>query len=98
MGFILRSVYSDRTELNKSLGGDYQFIHRELNYNEFSNMFNAVFERTYVADNDDESDINTKQIYAFVVHDGGKAIPLNKDLTYFIMTEGGKTFANLSYR
>lgn len=98
MSFILRTVYSDRTESNKILGSDYQFIHRELNYNEFSNMFNATFERTHVSDNDPESDKNTKQVYAFVVYDGGNVIPLSKDLAYFVMTEGGKTFANLSFR
>lgn len=98
MGFILRSVFSDRTEQNKSLGGEYQFIHREINYSEFSNMFNALYERTHVADDDSEADINTKQIYAFVVYDGGNTIPLNKDIAYFIMTDGGKTFSNLSYK
>ena len=98
MSFILRSVYSDRTEQNKSLGADYQLIHRELNYNEFSKMFNALYQRTHVNDGDELSDINTKQIYAFVIYDGGNVIPLNKDIAYFIMTEGGKTFSNLSYK
>ncbi len=99
MSFILRKVYKDHTENNTILGDNYSFVHREYNYDEFNKAFEACFEKNHVADDDTTSDNFTKNTYAFILSKDGSVItPLYKKQGNYIMTEGGKTFANLTYK
>jgi len=99
MSFILRKVLNDNTQTNIVLGDQYQLIERDTNYDEFSKAFEVDFGKFHVADLDPESDNFTKNCYAFlVINEGSKFIPLYKGQFNYIMTDSGKTFANLSYR
>ena len=99
MSFILRKVLNDSTQTNIVLGNQYQLVDREVNYDEFSRVFEHEFEKFHVADLDPTSDNFSKDCYAFVVcEEGSKLIPLYKKQFNYIMTDSGKTFCNLTYK
>jgi len=99
MSFILRKVLNDNTQTNIVLGDQYQLIERDSNYDEFSKAFEADFGKFHVADLDPTSDNFAQNCYAFlIIYGGDKLIPLYKKQFNYIMTDSGKTFANLSYR
>ncbi len=93
--FILRTILPDTTQTNSMLGDKYDVIERDTNYDLFGELFSDYFHKNHVADLDDASNEKTKLCYGFV----GKApnyIPIWKNRKNFIMTENGKTFANIS--
>jgi len=97
--YTLRRISSTGVEMNHAIGDNYTFIHREYNSDEFRRNFELVFEKPHVADLDDTSDDDTKNVYAFVCHHSGSIIqPLYKKQSNYIMTENGKTFSNLTYK
>jgi hypothetical protein len=99
MSFILRKVFKDHTQSNIVLGDSYLFIDREMNYEEFSKAFEVDFGKFHVGDLDPTSDSFTKNCYAFlIINDGAKYIPLYKNQYNFIMTDSGKTFANITFK
>lgn len=86
--YTLRTVFKDGTEGNTSLGNHYNFISKlnaPQNYSETSeNVFKGQ---------------EPEKCYAFIVTEGGKEIlPLYKGHYYFIMTDSGKTFSNLTFK
>jgi len=95
--YTLRMVDSNQKQTNQLIGNIYSLIDRNSNYNEFSGNFRMLFGKSHVADLDENSDEHTKNVYA-ILDFMGDMIPLYKDTAYYIMTESGKTFSNLSYR
>jgi hypothetical protein len=96
--FTLRIII-DEIQTNESLGDNYTLVHREYNYEEFCRLYKTVFGTDHVADTDPQSDNYTKSCYAFLSMEGlGKIRPLYKKQLYFVMTDSGKTFDNLTYK
>lgn len=93
--FILRRISSHGIEMNKALGENYTYIARDRNYEEFQRAFKECYNMEYVPDDDPKSNDDTKNCYAFVAN-GSVNQPLFTHQKNFIMTECGKTFANLS--
>lgn len=84
--FVLRRITSENVERNTSLGENYVLIDEERNPADFKKSIAVL-----------ECDI--KETYGFISYnEGGKLIPLYKKSTYFIMTGGGQTFANITYK
>jgi hypothetical protein len=95
--FTLRRISEEGVQMNRIIGDSYTYIDREINPEEFNESFKNYFERNHVADLDETSDNDTKRVYAFVCN-SSYVQPLYKNQTNYIMTENGKTFANVSYR
>jgi hypothetical protein len=95
--FILRRISSAGVEMNHSLGDGYTYINREYNVLEFRRSFKVFFDKDHVADLDETSDEDSKDVYGFIGN-GPFLQPLYKNQKNFIMTESGKTFSNLSYK
>lgn len=95
--YTLRTVTASNNQINQSIGGCYSVINRDFNYTEFKDYFRDMFLKEHVADLDDSADEYSKNVYAFVIW-FGEVTPLYKDSYYYIMTETGKTFSNLSYK
>lgn len=97
--YTLRTITKDGVQRNDCLGDNYSIVHRDYNYDKFALAFKAEFGRDHVADTDPESDSYTKDCYAILLAlDGSKVYPLYKKTFYFIMSDSGKTFDNLSYK
>jgi hypothetical protein len=95
--FTLRRYSGSGVEMNQEIGDNYTFIDRERSYDDFCKSFEIVFKRKHVADLDETSDSDTKNCYAFVGN-GSTIQPLYKNQKNFIMTSGGQTFDNVSFR
>lgn len=95
--FTLRRFTGNGVQMNQAVGNEYTFIHRERNPEDFKLSFEIYFEKAHVADLDPTADNDTKDCYAFVVN-GSFVQPLYKQQESFIMTAGGKTFDNVSFR
>jgi len=84
--FILRRITSEGNENNSCLGQDYNFVHNVHHSQEFLRALEA-------------SRYDSDEIYAFIFYDAGeRIIPLYKKSTYYMMTDTGNTFANLTNR
>ena len=84
--FILRRITSENVERNTVLGESYLLINAERNQKDFNESLKIM-------------KCNKEDVYGFISHDeGSKLIPLYKKSTYFVMTESGKTFANVSLK
>ena len=82
--FVLRKITGSGVELNIAMGDGYTLITKEANPVEFNEMKDAT-----------EDDC----IYAYIVCGGGsQVLPLSNKQKAFVMTESGKTFANITYR
>lgn len=95
--YTLRTMTAKNKQINQEIGNVYSLIERDFNYEEFSDAFKIVFGRNHVADLDNTADDFTKECHAFI-ECMGATIPLYKHSCYYIMTESGKTFSNLSYK
>ena len=85
--FVLRKIFGNGVENNYSIGEHYQLILKETNSLEFDSLSKQVFDGQ-----DDEC-------YGFVVGEDIKSpITLWVCQKNYIMTDGGKTFDNLTYR
>lgn len=86
--FILRKISSEKGEVNECLGVSYSLVEKCLFPEEFEKA-----RKNWCGGPVDEN------IYAFLIHDNGAQLtPLYKGQSNYIMTESGKTFANLSTR
>lgn len=95
--YTLRRINGDGVEMNTSLGNGYTYVNRFESYEAFCKDFQSYFDKKHVADLDEASDDDTKRVYGFVGCD--KFIqPLYMNQKAFIVSENGKTFANLSYK
>ena len=85
MNLFLRKITGSGVELNIPMGDEgYTFIHKEINEKEFNEM---------------KKETDPDWIYAFIVCGGGATIlPLSNKQKSYVMTETGKTFANVSQR
>lgn len=94
--YTLRTIDNNIQE-NVYLGNYYNVIERHANYDEFCNEYKKFTRIDHKADLDDDSDENSKNIYAFINSQKGN-FPLFKNSKNYIITESGKTFSNLSYK
>jgi hypothetical protein len=95
--YTLRTVTESNKQINQLIGDLYSVIDRHVNYDEFSDVFFDCFGVKHVADLDETSNEFTKSCHGFLEHKG-EYIPLYFKNNYYIMTESGKTFSNLSYK
>lgn len=84
--FILRKVEKDGIEINQTIGEFYFYISKEKSP--------ESFEHHRKHNNFDKSE----NLYGFIILELGKALPLFSVTENYIMTESGKTFANISFR
>jgi len=88
--FILRRITSENRQLNDCLGNRYHLVLKVENKDEYEEALKVMKWK-----DDDET------LYGFVIYDQGNQMiycPLYKKSVYFIMTESGKTFANISHK
>lgn len=97
MSFTLRT-FTEVSEVNNYLGNQYEVVKRDENYNRFSELFKENFGKSHLSDDDPKSDEETKRCYAMVVNEKQEPIGIFKGHTNYIVTDGGKTFANLTYK
>lgn len=96
--YTLRT-FENGLESNRSLGTSYDVVNRETNYEKFSEAYELFWGKAHTADLDTESDEYTKKTFSFlVIRDGAEMIPLYKGGLYYVMTESGKTFDNLTFK
>lgn len=95
--YTFRTITSSNKQINQLIGDDYSFIDSHVNYDEFSDVFLECFGINHIADLDETANELTKTCHAFLEYKG-EYIPLYVKNNYYIMTESGKTFSNLSYR
>lgn len=95
--FALRKII-ENTEYNYALGVAYSLINRETNYKEFCEEFEKEFGYNHVSDLDEMADDYTTSCYCFIITNDFKSIPLYKGQKNYIVTDGGKTYANLTYK
>lgn len=91
------SVENENVTFHQKLGERFSIIEREVSKNEFEKAYNAFYKSP---ENDlmEEKHMN-KDIYCIVISEGGRGIfTLNKNNFYYIVTENGKTFKNLTYK
>lgn len=96
--FILRTFDPNGIEYNRTIGNSYKVVSREESYETFSEVYKKLFGKIHVADLDTESDKISKKIFAIILIEDGGRLPLYKDGKYYIMTPGGRTFDNLTYK
>jgi len=95
--FTLRKISGNGIEMNAIIGDRYTMIYRDHNPEEFREEFKVLFGKDHVADLDTKSDSDTKECYAIVCNPPFYKA-LYKNQKNFIMTDSGKTFANISYK
>lgn len=95
--FTLRRISSEGVEMNYQLGQSYTYIDRWASPKEFERTWKHIHgENSEVPDYDPKSEDDDKRIFGFVGH-GPFTQPLWANQKAYIMTDGGKTFANLAY-
>lgn len=80
---------------NHSLGESYSTVSRFENPVRFRELFKDVFEKDHVADLDESSDIDTKNVIQFVLGANNFIIPVYQNESYYIMTNSGQTFEKI---
>jgi hypothetical protein len=84
---ILRTILETKEENNQELGSNYRIVKKNDSEDKFNDMLAFV-------------NVNSeyeKEVYAVVsASDSSVHIPLFNRNKYYIMTDSGKTFANLS--
>lgn len=92
MNLFLRKITGTGIQLNIPMGDEgYTFIDRKRNEKEFDGMKDEAAKQA--------KDKTEDCIYAFIVCCGGsKILALSNKQSAYIMTETGKTFANVSQR
>lgn len=87
--FILRTITGDGHELNRVLGDSYNIDYKEKHPESFKGD-------TPFAEWDK---LHPDELYGCITYNrGSEIIPLWKKQQNYIMTETGKTFANISYK
>lgn len=96
--FILRIIDKANVERNIALGDNYNFIARHTNYESFSEKYFETYGESHRADNDEKATMLSRSIFAFIEAPKINVTPMNKEFKYYIMTESGKTFDNLTFK
>lgn len=87
MSYNLRIVNKERIEINHILGDEYTIISKTKNKKRFTETI-KLHCGNKVPDN----------IHSIVISSLGTVFLLEKDCQYYIMTENGSTFSNLTRR
>lgn len=83
---ILRRITGEKAEINTVIGNGYILVNSLSNKDDYEKLL-----KEWKALADD--------IYGFVIYNNGVSImPLYKKSYYFMMTENGATFANLTFK
>lgn len=86
--FILRRITSEGNEVNMVVGESYNVTHSQFNEAEFIKLKDIL-----------KIDNSEAEIFCFITYKGGiEYEPLYKKSSYYMMTENGNTFANLSFK
>lgn len=86
--FILRRISATGIESNTIIGDNYELINAFFNEKKFIETMEI-----------EKFEFAEEIIFSFLVFKGGSEImPLYKKSSYYIMSENGKTFANLTFR
>jgi len=92
--YTLRKVPSSGVQINIVLGGNYAVVTRESNEKEFVRMYEAMH-----GCNENSSVTDDEDVYAILSSEGGKQFyALYKNQENYVMSEGGKTFSNLTFK
>lgn len=83
--FYLRLIYQDNTEGNISLGESYTYTSKDTSPEEFERISNSL-----------DMGANIEGAYAFISSPKNQLPLYRKNKGAFIMTENGKTYANVS--
>ena len=87
--FTFRRVLQDGLEANRSIGSDYTLVLKEKSQKEFDKTFKLFY-------GDPEENLE-QPIYGFIITEGGKdIIPLYVNSKNYMMTDSGKTYANIT--
>lgn len=87
--YTLRKIFKDGVEANIALGNSYNFVTKERSEEEFTKIAKITF----------DTETEEERIYAFITSEGGKEFyPLFTNQLNFIMTDSGRTFANLTHK
>lgn len=82
--FILRRITHEGGEQNIYLGENYSLVHYVQQAKDFKTNCEIL-------------GINNTDVYGLVFYEnGGKQIPLMKESIYYIMSDNGNTFANIT--
>jgi hypothetical protein len=97
--FTLRRISGNGAEINHFLGESYTYIDRWNSPEEFEKCYKTYSGDTAVPKYDPESEDADKRIFGFISssHPVHYFQPLWANQKAYIMTDGGKTFANLAY-
>jgi len=95
--YTLRT-FTEESEVNNWLGDHYEVVRREESYPRFSELYLERFGRPHLADSDEQASEETKRCYAIVITQTDEQLPLFKNQPNYVMTPGGKTFSNLTYK
>lgn len=95
--YTLRT-FTENSEVNNWLGEQYEVVRREENYDRFAELFEQNFDKPHVAEDCETADEHTKRCYAIVVNEKQEPIGVFKGQTNYIVTPGGKTFSNITYK
>jgi hypothetical protein len=85
--FTLRTVFDDNKQRNNFLGNDFDTFYKTNEDDEFNYYFKELFLKPETND--------LENVFA-IIYNGTKLIPLYKHISYYIVTEKGKTFSNLT--
>lgn len=95
--FILRRISGRGIQMNHVLGEQYTIIGKFENPEEFKRTFLQHFKKDHVADSDETSDFDTKNVTFFIANEDGSILqPIYKNQQNYIMTDSGRTFDNLN--
>jgi hypothetical protein len=90
--FTLRTAFTDCNKFrNNFLGNDYELFFKVNE--DLEDEFNYYFKELFPT-----PELNEKECVFAILYNSEKLIPLYKHHKYYIVTEKGKTFGNLSYK
>jgi len=90
--FILRTVHTDKSVSNLSIGGRYTFIGAGDSPDEFNKWFQHVFNKEH---GKSEEDFDNK-VFAFLLTESKGTVPIYDCDRNYIMRENRSTFENLN--
>jgi len=101
--YTLTEIGHDNVTSNDYLGYGFSFVSKEAATDYFLKSYDAWLGKPDARNCVDleESTLQNinDNIFAFVISEGGREIfPLYKNLHYYIVTENGKTFKNLTFK
>lgn len=92
--YTLRTISKNGEQQNVNLGNNYSLIDRDSNKENFVSAYNNVYVDLVRTD----EQINP-EVYGIVTsNEFGARHFLYKENFYYVMTESGKTFSNLTYK